>query len=253
MISMLVSVLESVGQAVLLTLRSLRYIPTLPRQMGRWLDHSWFMGYKTVPLVALLSLSIGAVLALNTGDAMRNFQVMEYIGTIVGVSMVKELGPVMTAIMVAGRIGSATTAELASMKVYQEIDALRTMNIAPERILVLPRLVAITLIMPVLTMVSVLAGWIGGQIVVEWVPWIDLSSDAYYRTLRSFVTGRHVIDGLIKGEVFGILVLIVCCQIGLKTEGGPREIGQAVTKAVVACITLILAVDYFLTNFLLSI
>jgi phospholipid/cholesterol/gamma-HCH transport system permease protein len=252
MISLCKNVLAEVGNAVLLTLRSLSYLPTLPRQWSRWLEHAWFMGYKTVGLVALLSLSIGAVLALNTADAMRSFQVMEYIGTIVGVSMVKELGPVMTAIMVAGRIGSATTAELASMRVYQEVDALRTMNIPPERILVLPRLVAIALVMPVLTMVSVLSGWIGGQLVVELVSWIDLTSEGYYRSLRSFVTTRHVIDGLVKGQVFGLLVIVVCCHIGLNASGGPREIGQAVTRAVVACITLILAVDYFLTNFLLS-
>lgn len=253
MITYLSNILRAVGETVLLCLRSLRYLPTLPRQSGRWLDHCWFMGYATVPLVALLSFSIGAVLALNTADAMRNFQVMEYIGTIVGVSMVKELGPVMTAIMVAGRIGSATTAELASMRVYQEIDALRTMNIPPERILVLPRLVAIALVMPVLTILSVLSGWIGGQVVVESVGWIDLSSDAYYRTLRQFVSLDMVFDGLIKGEIFGIMVLSVCCYIGLNTSGGPREIGMAVTKAVVTCITLVLAVDYFLTNFLIAV
>lgn len=253
MISLIKNILDAVGSAVLLCLRSLRYLPTLPRQWSRWLDHCWFMGYATVPLVALLSFSIGAVLALNTGDAMRNFQVLEYIGTIVGVSMTKELGPVMTAIMVAGRIGSATTAELASMRVYQEVDALRTMNIPPERILVLPRIAAIALVMPILTLISILSGWIGGQVVVEMVPWIDLSGEAYYRTLRAFVTPEIIGDGLIKGELFGLMVIIVCCNIGLNTQGGPREIGQAVTKAVVACITLILAVDYFVTNFLIAI
>ncbi|MFP4282610.1 MAG: MlaE family ABC transporter permease [Opitutales bacterium] len=252
MISVIKSFFGGVGEGVLLTARALTHLPTLPRQWRRWLDHAWFMGYATVPLVALLSVSIGAVLALQIGDAMRAIQIMEYIGSIVGVAMVRELGPVMTAVMVTGRVGSATTAELASMKVYQEVDALRTMGIPPERMLVLPRLAAITLVMPILTTVSILAGWIGGQIVVTTVPWIGLSSELYYNTLREFVTVDALIDGLIKGQVFGLLILVVCCTVGLRTSGGPREIGRAVTKAVVLSITLILAVDYFVTTVLIE-
>ena len=252
MISIVKSFLSGVGETVLLVIRSLRYLPTLPRQWKRCLDHAWFMGYATVPLVALLSLSIGAVLALQIGDAMRSIQIMEYIGSIVGVAMVRELGPVMTAIMVAGRVASATTAELASMRVYKEVDALETMRIPPERILVLPRLAAITFVMPFLVIVSIVTGWIGGQIAVMTVPWIDLSSDAYYAALKQYVDADALIDGLIKGQVFGILILSVACMIGLQAKGGPREIGQAVTKAVVVSITLILAVDYFITNILIA-
>lgn len=252
MISVFQRFFAAVGEAVLLTVRSLRYLPTLPRQWARWVDHAWFMGYATVPLVALLSISIGAVLALQIGDAMRAIQIMEYIGSIVGVSMVRELGPVMTAIMVAGRVGSATTAELASMRVYQEVDALRTMNIPPERMLVLPRLAAIAVTMPLLVTASIVTGWIGGQLVVVNVPWIDLTSEVYYNALREFVTRDALIDGLIKGEIFGLLVMIVCCTVGLRTTGGPREIGRAVTRAVVLSITLILAVDYFVTTVLIE-
>jgi phospholipid/cholesterol/gamma-HCH transport system permease protein len=252
MIALLKTLFERIGETVLLVTRSLKHLPTLPRQWKRCLDHAWFMGYATAPLVALLSLSIGAVLALQIGDAMRAIQIMEYIGSIVGVAMVRELGPVMTAIMVAGRVVSATTAELASMRVYQEVDALRTMRIPPERILVLPRLAAMTLVMPFLVMLSIVTGWIGGQIVVMTVPWIDLTTEGYYTALKQYVDADAVIDGLIKGEVFGIVILSVACSIGLETKGGPREIGQAVTKAVVASITLILAVDYFITNVLIA-
>ena len=183
---------------------------------------------------------------------MRQIQIMEYIGSIVGVAMVRELGPVMTAIIVSGRIVSATTAELASMRVYQEVDALRTMRIPPERILVLPRLAAITLVMPILTIVSIITGWIGGQIVVTTTPWIDLSSEAYYNSLKQFVDADALIDGLIKGQIFGLVIVSVACMIGLNAKGGPREIGQAVTKAVVASITLILALDYFITSVLIA-
>lgn len=252
MTSIVKSFFTGIGETVLLVGRSLTHLPTLPRQWRRCLDHAWFMGYATVPLVCLLSLSIGAVLALQIGDAMHSLQIMDYIGSIVGVAMVRELGPVMAAIMVAGRVVSATTAELASMRVYQEVDALRTMRIPPERILVLPRLVAITLVMPFLVMAAIVTGWIGGQLVVMTVPWIDLSSDAYYASLKQFVDADALIDGLIKGQVFGILIISVACMIGLQAKGGPREIGQAVTKSVVASITLILAVDYFITNVLIA-
>ena len=245
-------IFEGVGSAVILLARSLSHLPTLPRQWSRLMDHCWFMGYSTIPLVVLLSFSIGAVFALQIGYGLRDFGVHDFNGTIVGLAMVRELGPVMTAIMVTGRIGSATTAELASMKVYQEVDALRTMNIPPERILVLPRVAAMFIVMPVLTMASIVTGWIGGQVVVELVPWIDLSTERYYNGLRQAVDVDGLTDGLIKGQVFGLIIIMVCCTVGLNTKGGPREIGQAVTKAVVASITLILAVDYFVTNLLIG-
>jgi phospholipid/cholesterol/gamma-HCH transport system permease protein len=209
------------------------------------------MGYATVPLVAILSFFIGAVLALQIGYSIMDFGAKQYIGTIVGLAMVRELSPVMTAVMVTGRVGSAVTAELASMKVYQEVDALRTMNIPPERFLVLPRLAAIILVMPVLLMVSVITGWMGGQIVSELVPWIDLSSQSYYNSLKSFTDWDDVTDGLVKAELFGIGILLISCHLGLRTSGGPREIGAAVTRAVVVCIIFILIFDYFITNILI--
>ena len=142
----LLELFEWIGSGVQLALKTMSYIPSLPRQWKRLLEQCLFMGYATVPLVAILSFFIGAVLALQIGYSIMDFGAKQYIGTIIGLSMVRELSPVMTAIMVTGRVGSAVTAELASMKVYQEVDALRTMNIPPERFLVLPRLAAIVLV-----------------------------------------------------------------------------------------------------------
>ena len=137
------------------------------------------------------------------------------------------------------------------MKVYQEVDALRTMNIPPERFLVLPRVTAIILVMPILLIVSVIAGWVGGQIVCEFVPWIGLTSQGYYNSLKSFMVVGDVTDGLIKAELFGIGILLIASHLGLRTSGGPREIGLAVTRAVVVCIIFILIFDYFITNILI--
>ncbi len=242
---------ESIGSGVVLFLRALYFLPTLPRQFRRFIEQCFQIGYKTLPLVAILSFCIGAVLALQIGYSFRDWGTQQFIGSIVGLSMVRELGPVMTAIMVTGRVGSAITAELASMRVYQEVDALHTMNIPPERILVMPRLAAIAVTMPVLTITSVLFGWFGGAVVAQNVAFISLDSAIYFRSLKDFVDTAAVMDGLIKAEVFGIAVVLICCNVGLRTTGGPREIGFSVTRAVVASIIFILLLDYFITRALL--
>ncbi|MDX2110516.1 MAG: ABC transporter permease [Verrucomicrobiota bacterium] len=242
---------ESIGNGVILLGRSATHLPTLPRQYKRVLEQCLQIGYKTAPLVFILCFCIGGVLALQVGDGFRNYGFKQYIGSIVGLAMVRELGPVMAAIIVAGRVGSAITAELASMRVYQEVDALRTMNIAPERVLVLPRLVAILLTMPFLTIMSVLAGWLGGALVAQYEPSIQLDYSTFFQVMKNFVKVEALTDGLIKGQVFGFCVVLICCNVGLLTKGGPREIGHAVTRAVVASIICILFLDYFVTKAIL--
>lgn len=242
---------EWIGSGVQMTLRTLSHVPNLPRQWKQLVDQCLFMGYATIPLVAILSVFIGGVLALQIGYSMMDFGAKQYIGSIVGLAMVRELSPVMTAIMVTGRVGSAVTAELASMKVYHEVDALKTMNIPPERFLVLPRLAAVVLVMPILLMGSVVTGWMGGQLVCQFVGWIDISPDSYYNSLKSFMTLDDITDGLIKAELFGIGILLISSHLGLRTSGGPREIGAAVTRAVVICIIFVLIFDYFITNILI--
>jgi phospholipid/cholesterol/gamma-HCH transport system permease protein len=245
-------VLEGIGNTVLLAVRAARYINTLPRQRARFIEQCYLIGYTTLPIVTILSFFIGSVLALQSGYSMQyRFGAKQFIGTLVGLSMVRELGPVMVAILVAGRVGSAITAELASMKVYQEVDALITMNIPPERMLVLPRLAAVLVMMPVLATIANLCGWYGGALVCKYTGFISVEPDAYFAALRRFMETKDVVDGLIKAEVFGFVVVLVCCNIGLNTRGGPREIGAAVTKAVVTSLILILVLDYFVTKALI--
>src|SRR6186997_584445 len=141
------AIIGHIGGTVLLLVQSLKYVHTLPRQFGRFIEQCYLIGFTTLPIVAILSFFIGSVLALQSGYSMENFGAKQFIGTLVGLTMARELGPVMVAILLAGRVGSAVTAELASMKVYQEIDALTTMNIPPERMLVLPRLAAVLVMM----------------------------------------------------------------------------------------------------------
>lgn len=245
------AIFEGIGSTALLFVRSVSHLGTLPRQRARFIEQCYMIGYTTLPIVAILSFFIGSVLALQAGYAMQNVGAKQYIGSLVGLSMARELGPVMVAILVAGRVGSAIAAELASMKVYQEVDALVTMNIPPERMLVLPRLAAVLFMMPVLTIIANLVGWFGGAIVAKYVGFISIDPPAYFSVLRRYTEFKDVANGLIKAEVFGFVVVLVCCNIGLNTRGGPREIGAAVTRAVVVSLILILVLDYFVTKALM--
>lgn len=245
------AILEGVGSTLLLLVNSLGHIASLPRQFKRFMEQCYLIGYTTLPIVAILSFFIGGVLALQSGYSMQSFGAKEFIGSLVGLSMARELGPVMVAVLVSGRVGSAIAAELASMKVYQEVDALLTMNIPPERILVLPRLAAVLVMMPVLAVIANLVGWFGGALISQHVDFIALAPEKYFEALRRYTEFKDVWSGIIKSEIFGFVVVLVSCNIGLRTKGGPREIGASVTKAVVTSLILILVLDYFVTKALI--
>ncbi len=236
---------------VQLLFRAVSYVGSLPRQWARFIEQCYLIGYSTLPIVAILSFFIGTVLALEAGYSMQDFGAKEFVGSLVGLSMARELGPMMTAVLLAGRVGSAITAELASMKVYQEIDALTTMNIPAAKILVLPRLAAVLVMMPVLIVISNIVGWFGGAVVARYVNYLGISPEAYFAALRHYTKFKDVMNGMAKAEVFGFVVVLVCCDIGLNTSGGPREIGAAVTRAVVVSLVLILVLDYFVTKILI--
>lgn len=243
--------LEGFGTVWLLLVRSLVYAPSLPRQFGRVIEQCYLIGYTTLPIVAILSFFIGSVLALQAGYSMQNIGTQQFIGSLVGLAMARELGPVMVAILLTGRVGSAIAAEMASMQVDQEIDALKTMDIPPERMLVLPRLAAVLLMAPVLAIIGDMVGWFGGAVVSKYTKMISIEPPAYFAVLRQYTHFKDVLHGLFKAEIFGFVVVLVCCNIGLSTRGGPREIGASVTKAVVVSLILILVLDYFLTQVLM--
>ncbi|HXA79692.1 MAG TPA: ABC transporter permease [Opitutaceae bacterium] len=244
----LTSILEGIGSAILITKRAFFMLPAAPRIIRRVVEQTFIGGYTSLPIVSILSFFIGGVLALQAGSSMQAIGTKELIGTLVGESLVRELGPVMVAILVAGRVGSAITAELASMKVYNEVDALVTMNIPPERFLVLPRLFAVLLYMPVLTLIGIVVGWMGGAVVCKYISFIHLDPEQYFQSLRQYLTTEKMFDGLLKAEIFGFCVVLIACTIGLRTSGGPREIGNSVTRSVVTSLITILVLDYFITR-----
>ncbi len=211
----------------------------------------YIIGNQTLPVGALIALFSGGVLALQAGPTLAQFGLEENVGGLVGLSLVKEIGPIMASILIAGRVGSAMTAELASMSVYEEIDALKTMDINPVRYLVMPRFIATVIALPVLVIYMDVIGWFGGAVVSVVNPEVHLSFDVYYRNLAELVDFTAVMNGLIKAMFFGVIISIVSCYVGLKTKGGPREIGSSVTKAVVMSFVLVLVSDYYITRILL--
>jgi phospholipid/cholesterol/gamma-HCH transport system permease protein len=242
---------QNIGEMAILLWRTIQSLPHVFRQRQKIFDQLFEIGNASLLMACILSLFIGGVIALQTGPVLTESGLGSAIGGLVGLSICKELAPVMMSVLIAGRIGSAMAAEIGSMRVYQEIDALRTMNINPIHYLVLPRLVAISFALPMLVIFSILVGWFGGGLVSHYNERIGLSWQSFFVNLRLVVELGDVLNGLVKSAVFAVVIGIVACHQGLATIGGPRGIGRSVTKSVVNSIVLILILDYFLTRFLL--
>lgn len=236
---------------VILFWRTLLALPQTWRQRQKVFDQFFEIGNASLLMVCILSFFIGGVIALQTGPVLVERGLASAVGGVVGIAICKELAPVMMSILIAGRIGSAMAAEIGSMRVYQEIDALRTMNINPITYLVLPRLVAIAVALPLLVIFSILVGWLGGALVSVGNSRIDIPFESFFTTLDDVVALKDVVNGVFKSFIFALIVGTVCCHQGLITRGGPRGIGRSVTKAVVNSIVLIVLFDYILTRILL--
>src|SRR2546426_9800739 len=243
---------ENIGEMLLLFWRTVQALPLLWRHRQKIYDQLFEIGNASLLMACILSLFIGGVLTLQTGPYLAERGLASAIGGIVGYSLCRELAPVMMSILIAGRIGSAMAAEIGSMQVYQEIDALRTMNINPIHYLVLPRLVAIAIALPVLVLFSILVGWLGGAFVSVANRRIDIAFVAFFSTLRDVVQIKDVANGVFKSFIFALVIGVVSCHQGLITRGGPRGIGRSVTKAVVNSIIQIVIRDYILTRVLLK-
>ncbi len=243
---------QNLGEMVLLFGRTLQALPLTWRQRRKVFEQFYDIGNASLLMVCVLSFFIGAVVALQTGPVLVDSGLAAAVGGIVGVSICKELAPVMMAILIAGRNGSAMAAEIGSMQVYQEIDALRTMRIDPIHFLVLPRMVALAVAVPLLVLIAIMVGWFGGALVAAYNDRIAIGFQAFFENLRDVVALEDVANGLFKSFMFALIVGTVCCHQGLVTRGGPRGIGRSVTKAVVNSIVLIVISDYVLTRLLLS-
>jgi phospholipid/cholesterol/gamma-HCH transport system permease protein len=202
-------------------------------------------GVESLPIVSLLALFIGIIMALQTAVQMQRLGSEMYIASIVALSLVRELGPVITALVVAGRVGAAIAAEIGSMQVTEQIDALETLATNPIRYLVVPRFLALTLMLPVLTLYADIIGMFGGYLIC--VHKLGISSSMYIHISFDALLSKDLFSGLLKTLFFGMIIAFVSCYGGFNVEGGAEGVGRATTRSVVTTFILIIAADCFFT------
>lgn len=212
------------------------------------LQQLYEIGVASVPVVAFTGLSTGLVLAAQAFYQLANKGLAGLTGVMVGKAMALELGPVLTAFMVTGRVGAAMCAELGTMRVTEQIDALQTMAVNPNRYLVSPRLIAGFFMMPLLTIVSIVMGIFGGYVLT--VYYFGMAPVTFLDPMRTHLTYADFFTGMIKAVVFGILIMTISCYKGMKTSGGAAGVGRATTNSVVICYCLILLTNFILTMLL---
>jgi len=208
------------------------------------------LGVKSVSITGITALFTGMVLALQTAYSLAAFGGKQFVGRVVALSLVRELGPVLTALMVGGRVGSGITAEIGSMQVTEQVDALRAMAISPVRRLVVPRVIATVLMMPVLAGIADLLGILGGLAIA--VVELGLTMQDYLTSIWSQLQISDIMSGLAKTFFFGFEIALIGCWNGLRTEGGAAAVGVATTKTVVFASICVLISDFFLTKLFLA-
>jgi len=235
---------ELIGEAILDCFSRPFYGTEVMRQMDE-------LGVKSVAITGITALFTGMVLALQTAYSLEAFGGKMFVGRVVSLSLVRELGPVLTALMVGGRVGSGITAEIGSMTVTEQVDALRAMAISPSRRLVVPRVVAVVVMMPVLTAIADALGILGGLAIA--VLELRMTFQDYFTSILQQLSIADISSGLTKTLFFGFEIAAIGCYNGLQVEGGAAAVGRATTRTVVLASISILVSDFFLTKLFLAI
>jgi phospholipid/cholesterol/gamma-HCH transport system permease protein len=248
---LILSAAESAGQGALLVRSSLAWLLRSPVEGRQTAAQMLRIGVESLGVTVMTSFFTGMVLALQTGASFKNlFNEPLFVGTVVSFSLVKELGPVMTALVVAGRAGAAIAAEIGTMKVTEQIDALYTLGTDPVRYLVIPRVLAFLAVLPVLTLFADYSGVLGGCLVAKMK--LGIPSSVYWHDVFDYLKNKQFFHGLIKSYAFALCISYICCFKGLHTSGGAEGVGKSTTSAVVYSMTSVLVVDYFVTALLVA-
>jgi phospholipid/cholesterol/gamma-HCH transport system permease protein len=242
----IIYLLNDIGGTTILFAKAVYYLFARPFKPRRIVAQMVRIGVDSVPVVILTAVFTGMVLAMQATYQIAKFGADIYIGGIVGISMTRELGPVLTALMVSGRVGAAIAAEIGTMKVTEQIDALETLATNPVQYLVMPRIVAAAVMLPTLTALADFVGIAGGYAVSTTL--LGINPQAYIEKMNLLVHVSDLFIGLLKTVVFGIIIASVACNQGFKASGGAEGVGRATTVAVVTSCILILLSDVFLTG-----
>jgi phospholipid/cholesterol/gamma-HCH transport system permease protein len=233
-------------ETTLLAARAARGLFKRPRYISEIVTQMDTIGVGSLTIVLLTGFFTGGVLTLQTFPTLAFYGAQSQTGRLVAISLVRELGPVLTALMVTGRVGSAIAAELGSMTVSQQIDAMRALGTDPTRKLVGPRLVALLVSLPLLTVIADVVGIGGGGVVATAL--YGLTMDQYVTSVREGITSDDIIGGVIKPLCFGVIIASIACYKGLSTEGGTVGVGRATTRAVVLASIVVIIADFFLSR-----
>ncbi|HEY9421034.1 MAG TPA: ABC transporter permease [Thermoanaerobaculia bacterium] len=242
------SFFEQMGRFFDMLGRVFAWTPRRPYDVGELLRQMVKVGINSIPVVLLTTMFTGMVMALQTFTTLRRFNAESFVGSLVALSMVRELTSVLSGLIVAGRAGSAMGAELGTMRVTEQIDALEVMATDPVHYLVVPRVWATTIMMPLLVLMGNFIGIFGGYLVA--VVLMGANPVAYIDRTFQFMTLNDLFSGLLKAAVFGFLLAVIGCQQGFYTTGGAEGVGKATTAAVVVASIAILISDFFLTRLL---
>ncbi|MBT4855623.1 ABC transporter permease [bacterium] len=234
----------SVGTFILFCVQFLKTLTSTQLRIRKVLVQLDSIGVNSLMITLITGTFSGAVLAVQTFKGFQQFGGEELLGPVVALSMAREIGPILTGLMVTARAGSAITAEIGTMAITEQIDALRTLSVNVFQYLIIPRILAATLIMPLLTLFSIMFGVIGGYIVS--LSFLGLTAEQYTSGIKEMVDLYDVIGGMIKGGVFGLILATVACYKGYNTSGGARGVGISTTQSVVMSSILIIIANYFL-------
>jgi phospholipid/cholesterol/gamma-HCH transport system permease protein len=244
------SALGEVQEYVRLSMAAIRGAFSRPFYFHDVVEQLDSIGWGSLTVVLLTGIFTGAVLALQSGLTLDQFGARPVVGRLVSASMIKELGPVLTALMLAGRVGSGIAAELGSMVVTDQINALRALGTDPIRKLVVPRVIAGVVMAPILTVISDFMGIVGGSIIAIFQ--LQVTSGQYWKSITDGLYVQDAWMGIIKPFFLGFVIVSIGCHVGLRTKGGTQGVGRATTNAVVAASVGVLAVDFFLTRLLIT-
>ena len=237
--------LEESGRVMILFLKTVHFIFRPPLDLRNLLKQVEYVGIKSIPVVLITGGFTGMVLALQSYTGFKRFNAEAFVGTVVALSMTRELGPVLSGLMVSGRVGSAMAAELGTMQVTEQIDALYTLAINPIKYLVVPRFLASLIVMPILTAFADVVGILGGYLIS--VILLGSNPTIYIRRTYGYLDLEDVYIGLFKACIFGMIIATIGCYQGINTRGGAEGVGKGTTNAVVISSLLILVANYFIT------
>ncbi len=242
--------LAAIGRVGLFFFQTCFAIVLPPWHIKQFFHQLMHVGYLSLPVIGLTAIFSGMVLALQSYTGFSRFNAENAIATVVVLSMTRELGPVLAGLMVAGRVGAAMAAELGTMRVTEQIDALRTLSTNPMQYLIVPRVLAALVSLPLLVLIADIIGVMGGYLVSVYQ--LNFNAGNYLHQTYSFLEAKDVISGLIKAAVFGFIIALMGCYHGYHSKGGAAGVGQATTNAVVSASILILLFNYALTALLFT-